>query len=360
MAETIIFSKDMKSWSTLCKWAVVIALLMPNLFGCGKKSPVSPIPYSIIATDKMGVATGIVIVGSVAYISTGSEGLYVPAAGILLPGSGGAEFWSVPPPTGMATYKAYVLGSYAYIACIQGVGKGDTAFSIGDISSINFPKALGSCRLRRDGAWDVVALGSYAFVAEGTENNFGYLEAVNVSNPLQPAVAATCSLQYFDVRSLSLDAANHVLWLAGGESRIIGINITDPLHPAVMGSCDLPGAAQDISISYPYAYVADAKGLEVVRIDDPMNPHSVSQYPLPDSGTGSLVGGGCVFVTGKRGFVGGLGRVYIFDILDPLHPSLSGQVDIPQTALDICNYGNYAFIANGESIVVIQLPFRVF
>lgn len=109
----------------------------------------------------------------------------------------------------------------------------------------------------------------------------------------------------------------------------------------------------DIVIVAPYAYVAEGRGaFEVVDIADPSSPVIVGSVETP----GGTKGGWAVAVKDGHAYVAdGPAGLQVIDISNPGSPKLVGGVDTPGSALGIAVTGDYAYVADGDDVQIVDI-----
>ena len=81
-----------------------------------------------------------------------------------------------------------------------------------------------------------------------------------------------------------LVAVGKYAYLADGAAGLKVYDISKPASPTLVATCDTPGTAKDVSVVGRYAYVADgASGLQVVDVADPTRPRIVGALPTPSA-----------------------------------------------------------------------------
>ena len=261
------------------------------------------------------------------------------------------------------------------------------------------------------GGWPdcVVAQGNYAFLAQGSRmfvfdvtggqmqrvgfvildeepnnmvlhGNYIYafaswsdtgLQIVDISNPLEPTLAGTMSLET-QRTARGFVADNHAY--VAMEDRITIIDVTDKAALQVVNTTTT--SAEEIFVSGQYGYVGHDQGLTVFNVTDPANPEEVGSYTsdrvrglqvignyayigydtFPNVGLSivdvsdpqnlspkgfvetKIVQGNQswmknpvrISVEGNHAYIGCLGSAYLYiaDITDPENPFLTGYLDI--------------------------------
>ncbi len=166
------------------------------------------------------------------------------------------------------------------------------------------------------------------------------------------------------------------------------IDYMDFIHRA--SSTAMPGEVYDVAVNGIHAFVADEIGLHILNISDPDLPVFVADLPLSGArsvavqaghaylandefgffavnlseisapwieGDRFLAGSPChVELDGDRAFVTAeLEGLYVLDISDPADPVLLDHHDTPHRAMDVEVQGHYAFIADFQNLVVVDL-----
>ena len=131
----------------------------------------------------------------------------------------------------------------------------------------------------------------------------------------------------------------------------------DPLNPKVMAVIPIQGA-QGTMVQFRYLFVADAAGLDVVDITDPLKPVVLDGARLP------LASANRVFVSRTFAYVAdGKDGLAIVDVERPDHPKLYLQYtadgkldDVRDVVIGSTNASLFAYVANGkDGLDVLQL-----
>jgi len=124
-----------------------------------------------------------------------------------------------------------------------------------------------------------------------------------------------------------------------------------------VGYWDTPGDAKGVFVSGNYAYVANGSaGLRVIDISDPSSPFEVGYCNTPRCALGVFVSGNYAYVAASVDWNNNgydEGRLYIIDVSNPSSPSEIGYYDTPGAAMGVYVFGNYAYVADGYSGLVI-------
>lgn len=174
-----------------------------------------------------------------------------------------------------------VQGSYAYVAdYFQGL-------RIINVSDPSNPSEIGAIDPQgTDRAFDVVINGTYAYVAYGNSG----LWVFDVSNPTFPTLAGYIESDGF---STGVAISGSYAYVAYGSIGLQIINISDPANPTEAGYYYTVNAANDVALDNNYAYVAaNGDGLYIIQNDllsevkeisdkSPKNFNLFDNYPNP-------------------------------------------------------------------------------
>jgi hypothetical protein len=272
-----------------------------------------------------------------------------------------------------------VIGNYAYVA------DGYYGPLIINVANPAMPIQTGGYHPSSGYPLDVSISGNYAFIA-----NYDSLLAVNVSNPINPALAgnyalsdyhvavhvsgglayvadASWGLKIFDVSAgLFLEgarstpgqpeavyASGNYAYVAAGPAGLQIIDVFIPTAPALAGICDTPGYARAVYVSGNYAYVADSEsGLQIIDVSNPTSPALAGSYDTPDYAEAVFISGNYAYVADAQS------GLQIIDVSNPAGPTLAGAIDTPDWAYDVYVSGNYAYVADDSSLQIISINDR--
>jgi hypothetical protein len=172
----------------------------------------------------------------------------------------------------------------------------------------------------------VAVSGDYAVVAAQRPNVFanrGSLQVVDISDPTNPVgVGAVTGRSFYDVMAVGNTVYTAAL---GGGFRIY--NIEDPTSPTELGFVTVSGGSVlGLDIHEDYAYIAaGAAGMRVVDISDPTAPtivgsFSVDLYPgINEFATELTYADGFVYLAAQP-----MGLIVV-DVSDPTNPTEAGH-----------------------------------
>jgi hypothetical protein len=335
------------------------------------------VPTLLGSYDTPGLATGVVISGTLAYVADGSTGLQIidvnnpaspmlsgtydtpgSAAGVVVSGtsayvadgSAGLQIINVSNPASPLLLGSYdtpgtasgvaVSGTVAYVA------DGSSGLQIINVSDPASPTLLGSYDTPGLAA-GVVVLGTVAYVADGSSG----LQIISVSNPASPTLVGT-----FDTpgTALGLAVSGTAAYVADGSAGLQIINVSNPTSPTLIGTYDTPGSAAGVAVSGSVAYVADgSSGHQTIDVSNPASPSLVGSYDTPGSAAGVAVSGTVAYVADQ-----GSG-LQIMNASSPGNPAPLGSYDTPDAAVGVAVAGTVAYVADqasGLQIINVSNP----
>jgi len=240
-------------------------------------------------TPASGQGQDIALVGTLAYIANGSDGLAVydissPDAPRFV-GSAVTDG----PALGLA-----VAGSHAYIAT------GRTVQSI-EITDPASPTVLDSWA---SSGWasNVTTRGGHLFVANGGAG----LAVLDASDP-----AALFELSSISTNGVAygVAVADGTILVADGPAGLTVVDGSDPANLIVQGVMPLPGLTLDVAASGAYACLANTiLGAQIVDVSTPSTPRLLAGSGIPVRATSIVTSGSRVLVADPRGGLVVLGR----------------------------------------------------
>ncbi|GBE29663.1 LVIVD repeat protein [bacterium BMS3Bbin04] len=227
---------------------------------------------------------------------------------------------------------ADVVGSYAYVAT------GSSGLKIVDISDPTAPVEMGSIAYEPpNNVLDVAVQGDYAYLAVGPHG----LRVIDVSDPEEPWEVG--SLLPFST-TLGVDVQGDFVYVADRFGGVLVIDIFDPASPVQVGSYDTPGDALDVTVDGDYVYLAAFyEGLRIIDVVNPTAPTEVGFYNTPGNARHVAVAGDYAYVAD-----GGEG-LRIVDITVPSQPVEAGFLATTSWTYYVAAVGEFAFLADGNS-----------
>jgi hypothetical protein len=286
--------------------------------------PAAPRPLGNLPLSG-GSASGVRVVGSVAYVTVGFGGLRIvdvsiPAAPVLL--------GELDTP-GRARALA-AAGTFVYIA------DDSAGLRSIDVSDPAAPTEAGSASLSGE-ARAITLNGQTAAVATSAG-----LWLVDLSNPARPQVLAPAltTLPIFDAA-----LAAGLTYAAAGNEGLLLLDSTDPQNIALLDRFATLADTRDIWLAAPLAYVAAGTGgLHIVDVSDPAAPSGRGQIDTIEPALALQVRDNLAYVATGRG------DIEVFDISTPQTPTL--HTTIPVAAGSVVGLhiaGSSAWVALGNS-----------
>jgi len=289
-------------------------------------TPGSPV---LLGSVTLGVgatarATGVTVVGSIAYVTDAYAGFYVvnvsnPASPVVM--------GSVDTP-GVAEDVA-IAGTIAYVA------DHTSGLQVINVSNPASPTIIGNVDTP-DRAFGVALSGTVAYVAD----QYSGLQIINISNPNSPQIIGSLDTPG---NAEDLRAVGTTIYLSDATGGLRVIDASNPLSPVMVGSVDTPGYAWDVAISGTLAYVADdAPGLQVIDLSNPASPGIVASKETPSNARAIAVSGTTAFVLDATY---GLG---VIDVSHPISPPVTGSMVVGSWSADkVVVSGSSAYVAAG-------------
>jgi hypothetical protein len=289
-----------------------------------------------------GVANGVHVSGSYAYVADGNAGLQVvdisdPANPSVV---GACD-------TPYDAYSVYVSGSNAYVA------DGDSGLVVIDIADPSSPSQVAVCSTPGN-ARGVYVAGNYAYVADHAEG----LQVIDISSPASPIIVGS-----YDTPGNARDvyvAGNHA-FVADGDRGLHVVEVTVPTEPFLAGECDTPGSARGVYVSGHYAYVAgaglnyDPPSLQVINVTDPSNPFIEGACATLDWEPSRSV-----YVSGSYAYVASNNAgLQVIDVTNPANPIIAGVCNTPSRAYGVYVSEDYVYVADWSGLRVVKsfVPF---
>lgn len=119
----------------------------------------------------------------------------------------------------------------------------------------------------------------YAFLASSASG----LSIVNVSNPSSPSLTAVVSLNNDAVISVAVDSVIKRVYAGtfNGYVYIINVGVL-PSQPVILGNYNAYDKIKGLAVSGIHCYLAEPDfGIEIINVQNPLNPHSVSYFDTP-------------------------------------------------------------------------------
>ncbi|MEZ4647663.1 MAG: FlgD immunoglobulin-like domain containing protein [Candidatus Eisenbacteria bacterium] len=282
------------------------------------------VPASLGVFDSPGVAEGVVVVGTTAFLADGGSGLRIV---------------DMSDPASPVSLGSYDTPGYAYRVAVDGdyalVADGSPGVHVIDISDPAHP-VLVSTYDSPSLAIDVAIEGDLAFVADYS----GGLAIVDISNPSAPSLVSsiTVGAQVYDCAY-----SGRRVFLAANTGGLAIVDVMDPAHPTLVGSYDTPGQATGVAVSGGLALLADGNtGLLAFDVSNPSAPTLLGTYDTNGVAKSVAVSEGRAYVAD------GSGGVVILDVTDPSDPVLASTFSTAADASSLFLAGERCFVAASQ------------
>jgi len=282
-------------------------------------------PQWVNQYDVSGCAHAVYTSDGFAYIADGEGGLKV--VDVAIPTK---SFLQYSHGIRGAAYDVYVQENHAYIAA------GEGGLSIVDIS--DKPKTVKRIATPNL-AWGVAVSGNYAYVCADE------LLIADISNPAQSRIVAKREIPGYAYKT---KVVGNYAYVAALEGSLNILDVTNPENPAIVGSYAPDGVVKAVDVFENYLYIAESKsGLQILDVGNPQKPELVGVYLTePDT----------VDVKIKYGYVYLLGRknLEVLSIENPINPELVEEFDILNWAGGLFVRGNYIYVADGFELRIFR------
>lgn len=232
-----------------------------NFFVINVSNP--SLPSVVSSLSLPGALSNIVLSGNYAYITSNDNAQELIVVNISNPSSPNITGTFNNPGNQNAT-GIYVVGSVAYVTF-----DGNNEFSLVNISNPSSPSLIRSLNLP-SGANEVIVSGEYAYVVSNSDSE--ELQVIDVSTPSSPAKVASLDFSGIsDAKTVSL--LDDILFIGQGIA-FHTVNIQIPTAPILLNSISTSGNINDISLDFQkgenstYAYIAsDSNTMEFLVMD---------------------------------------------------------------------------------------------
>ena len=304
------------------KIALCFLLVMPSiLFGTSHGFA----HYTIIGSlDTAGSAKSVEVVGDIAYVADGANGLQVidvsdPANPEII---GSLDIFEDAKSIAVEGNKAYVR-SYP------------DGLSVIDVSNPANMEIIGSLDTT-----NVFAVEENIVYTTSAMN----FQVIDMSIPADPEIISSVFMMEV-ANCRDIEVVGDRAYLACGYSDVHIVDVSDPTSPQVIASIERARAASAVTVIGNLAYVAyDFEGLGVFDVSNPANILIIGLTTWQGWGYAYSV-----TLEGETAYVAGGEGLYVFDVSNPASPQLIGSLETQAEASDVSVVGNTAFVANADS-----------
>jgi hypothetical protein len=306
-------------------------------------------PASMLDFDLYGKTSAVVISGTFVYIGYNHQMLILDISQVDLPVIIGAT-----DALGDVIADISVVGNMAYVAS-QPYGwaspQPNDGLYIIDLSDLASPAEIGF--YPNGFIQDVEVDGDIAYVAASLDG----LRAIDISDPSTPVSIGLFALpDPLDVAIVGTRA-----YVANGNYLVEAVDISDSSMLVSLGQFNVSGAARAISIAGDYAYVAEGYGcacLQIYNIANLAAPFELGHIYLPQDAYDVTLSGPYAYIADWEA------NLQIVDVSDRANPQVIGAYGPPLgVARDVAHSGNYAYLADGPRglrIINVADPFHPF
>lgn len=295
----------------------------------------------------IGVAVGLAVDGSYAYLANGNAGLAIvdvsnPDAPVEI---------SAIDSRGYFAEHVAVAGGFAYLT-VKNTDRGDE-IQIFDVADPYRPRrvsaysAIDHVRARGQAYRDIAISNRIAHVP----TEWG-LELIDISDPSRPVTAGYTDLDVsLTGASLTFAIAVHegTAFVVAGAQGVIVVDVSDPAHLAVLPNYDTGSYADDVAAAGGRLYQTDHAGLHVVDATDPGRLTTLGFLPTPVPSTSVAVAEPTVFLSNDA-------NVLVVDATVPSQPVLRQAIPISGLAQEVVAHRGLLYVAAGTGGLTIFRP----
>jgi uncharacterized repeat protein (TIGR02543 family) len=184
--------------------------------------------------------------------------------------------------------------------------------------------------------------------------NGGLLQALDISNPAQPALISQLSLA--PNSPIVVKLIGTTAFVANQAGGLKAVNVADPANLQVIGTSSTIENARGLDILGNYAYIADYHlGFRIIDISNPASMVQTAFLPFPGRTRLVKVYGNYAYV--QRGIAlnetQGEAGTQIIDISDPANPLAKALIPTGSGDMDLDASGQYLFIPTSNNYLRI-------
>ncbi|MGA2092408.1 MAG: hypothetical protein ABSH16_03235 [Sedimentisphaerales bacterium] len=312
--------------------------------------PIEPLSH----IGRQQYSYSIAVDGNYAYWGTGSMDW---------PESGGLVIFDISQPSRPAQISRVDTGGDVVGIAIRdnfvyttGYTVNGAALSIIDISDKAKPHIVGQCYM--SSACEVALDGNFAYVADGEE----CLRVVDISNPNQPVIIASCKPNDGYIFAHHIAIANSIAYLTDEEfKKLYIIDISQPSNPTLLTTYYSQYDTHGITIRDNYVYLANSvAGLTIIDVSNPNEPNTIAVCDTPGWAYGVALSGDNAIVSDAISDNSYFGWVNLIDIYNPCHPFLLSSYQTGRYSYRVAVQDNFAYVVNRErgfDVIDFSAPF---
>jgi PKD repeat protein len=230
-------------------------------------------------------------------------------------------------------YTVVPAGGVLYASTRSGV-------EIFDISTPQQPVFIGACPVAHlQKPFPLTVQGNFAYLADAAWNGFHIL---NISDPSHVTEVGSLELQSYVNNTIS--AAQGRIYVSGADAGTFIINASDPAKPKISGIWNKGRTYSVAGITGTWAY-AGSWGMDLIDVSDPAQPHPVKSFS-----NAALPAPRKLIINGNTAYGMRWQGLDIWDISDPINPSVIGHMDFNEEPTAYCEG---IALMPGRSILVL-------
>lgn len=288
--------------------------------------------YNIKAQSDEAIVYDVIVDNNIAYVSYGSEGLHI------------VDVSNIRNPQLLSVYDypgeivdAFILNQQIFALF------SNSSLRIIDVVDPIHPILRGSIPLPYHTYNVVVDNYNIAYIAAG-ENG---LKIINVTDTSSLYIIETYD-SIGEIKDVKIK--NNLAYLADGSNGFLTLNISNRENPTLISHLDTD-YCENIFVGDFFTYLAcGSYGLKIVDVTNSSDPSTVGAYWTSNKISSVFVESNDIaYVTD------GDGGLKIVDVGTPSVPVMLGYLDTTSTTRSVCVSGTYAFVANTENLLIVDV-----
>ncbi len=175
---------------------------------------------------------------------------------------------------------------------------------------------------------------------------------IDVSDPASPALVGDYRWPSPDQVASAIWSQANLSYAATSDGRLL---VLDTAHFMRLATLPTEGGqeARDIAVQGPYLYLALESHLQVINIEDPMQPRAEGSLSLNSYGDlqALALAGSLALVVSDDGSIGG--RLYVVDVRDPKNPALRARMNLAEGVGDVTVREQLVYLTTEDKGVVV-------
>lgn len=201
--------------------------------------------------------------------------------------------------------------------------------------------------------------GKTVYLASGLERGDG-IRVFDVGQPSAPRLLGSTRDFQRSSGIYGLSAAGDLLYFV---DPMAVIDVSDPTMPVASTYLDERARATEVSSGYLFTTSQstwEPSELRVYDLADPLSPSLVGSVPVPGKCHDLVVEGGRAFVASGTNLDGTGGGLHIFDLVDPATPLLIGSLETGTSVLSLTVDGSHVYLGDRQILRIVDatLPWQ--